>query len=593
MKRIPNDAALRRVLGEAATLIGFFRVSRRAGILLLASMILMIAWSLVVPIFEAPDEPAHWRYARYIHQTHQLPHYSAADPEAHSPPLYYLLVAPFASHSQIPPRLTWRDSNGTINLPSPPRITQNSVSDFSKYWPIRITRLISILISLTTVLFCYKVGVEVTDRESTGLLAGALVAFLPQFTFRSMNVSNDALVAALGSVVVYTIVRMVERGVGAKIAIAAALAMAGAFLAKASAIFFPGSFALAVLTDKISWDRKLKLLSAIGISVLLVAPWLIRNEILYGDIFVRKAILKAVPFLVRQKSITSSYFLDPFPRILALSFVGVFGRMNVLMPQWIYQAFAVLGGFALTGYLVGLTRREIDQRLTIILLSMVLLNLLVVIDFNLMFDQPQGRYMFPSLAAISILVALGLENLPYWSRTMRRVLVTAFFLINIYVLLTVALPTYWPPLPMANSTTITRLIPTSLSELYRANEGNYLQVTGDDPEVVVDIDLPASLYNFLVFKIQGEPTHGSVSGSVYLKMNDTNPIPDKRILFTWTLDRNPTKVIIPLYLYPEWRGRLVELRLKFFDLPDRTYKGPSLQVSEIQLAGSFSDTTGP
>jgi 4-amino-4-deoxy-L-arabinose transferase-like glycosyltransferase len=593
MKCLLNGEVSRRQFIRMGKIIDFFRLTKGARLLLLSSFILMVAWSFVIPVFEAPDEPAHWRYARYVHHNHTLPYYSAADPEAHSPPLYYLLVAPFARHSEVPPRLTWRDSDGTVNLPSPPRIMQNSFSDFDKYWPIRITRLVTILISLVTILFCYNVSVEMTGRESTGLLAGSLAAFLPQFTFRGMNVSNDALVSAFGSITIYIIVRMVKRGTNWKVAFACSVAMAGAFLSKASAIFFPASFALAVMTDGIPWTKKLKLLCTLGISALLAAPWLIRNKMLYGEFFVRQTIIRAVPFLVDRKSLTSSYFLRPFPQVLTMSFVGVFGRMNVVMPDWIYRAFTVLAGIALAGYAFGLVRREISWRLTLILSSIVLLNFSVVIDFNLMFSQPQGRYMFPSLAAISALTALGLENLPYWSRTIWRSCVAALVLINVYILVTIVLPAYWPPVQMAVSTAVTDLTPTSLGELSRANEGNDLRVMGDDPQIVVDADFSTSPYNFLVFKIQAKPAHGSAAGAVLLRTYNHNSAFQTRIPFRWRSDGTEAKVIIPLYCHPEWRGHLRELRIKFFDPTDLSYIGSLLQVSKIELVGSFSDTSGP
>ena len=45
-------------------------------LLLAAAFVLFAAWSLVVPINEAPDEPAHWQYARYLHDHWRLPHYA-------------------------------------------------------------------------------------------------------------------------------------------------------------------------------------------------------------------------------------------------------------------------------------------------------------------------------------------------------------------------------------------------------------------------------------------------------------------------------------------------------------------------------------
>jgi hypothetical protein len=55
---------------------------------------LLVAWAFVVPIFESPDEPHHWQYARYLHDEHRLPLFTSSFVEANSPPLYYMAIAP-------------------------------------------------------------------------------------------------------------------------------------------------------------------------------------------------------------------------------------------------------------------------------------------------------------------------------------------------------------------------------------------------------------------------------------------------------------------------------------------------------------------
>src|SRR5437762_12724461 len=52
-------------------------------------------YSLVVPPWEAPDEPAHFAYAAHLLDARALPRMvvGAGPTEAHQPPLYYLLAA--------------------------------------------------------------------------------------------------------------------------------------------------------------------------------------------------------------------------------------------------------------------------------------------------------------------------------------------------------------------------------------------------------------------------------------------------------------------------------------------------------------------
>ena len=57
-------------------------VNRRPGVtalqnlpwwVLVPASVLLVAWSLAVPVFEGPDEPAHWQYARYFRDHGQPP----------------------------------------------------------------------------------------------------------------------------------------------------------------------------------------------------------------------------------------------------------------------------------------------------------------------------------------------------------------------------------------------------------------------------------------------------------------------------------------------------------------------------------------
>ncbi|HEM61376.1 MAG TPA: hypothetical protein ENO24_03710, partial [Chloroflexi bacterium] len=55
-------------------------------------VILATAYSVIVPLGEAPDEVPHFTYIRYIVQNHALP-VGAEEHEGFQPPLYYLIGA--------------------------------------------------------------------------------------------------------------------------------------------------------------------------------------------------------------------------------------------------------------------------------------------------------------------------------------------------------------------------------------------------------------------------------------------------------------------------------------------------------------------
>jgi 4-amino-4-deoxy-L-arabinose transferase-like glycosyltransferase len=407
-------------------------------LLLGVSTALLLIWSFAVPIYESPDEDHHWAYAHYLHENWRLPMYSKQLFEAYSPPLYYLLAAPFAADSAEPKSIR----NNANESPLPPRWFDDSIFDSEQYWPIRAGRFVSIVISVLTILFCYKAGVEATGDESTGLLAGGLAIFLPQFTFRGMNVSNDALVTMMCAVVTCMIVRLIKRGFTWKLGIAISVASALAFLSKTNAIILPIPATLAILSTAGPWKPRLGRLSVLGIAFLIVFPWLARNQILYGDPLASRKMLEVVDFLVSHRPITSPYFVTMFPRKMAMSFIGMFGWMNLPLPNWLYLSFGLLVVISVIGYVRRGVLRQVDPHLFFILPTFPILSMAVAVYLNLSYTQAQGRFLFPALSAMVLMAAMGLERLPFWSKQLNYYLLGILFLVNLFIVGTIIIPAY-------------------------------------------------------------------------------------------------------------------------------------------------------
>jgi 4-amino-4-deoxy-L-arabinose transferase-like glycosyltransferase len=411
--------------------------------LLSASVCLLVAWSFAVPIFEAPDEISHWKVAQYINQHRGLPFYDGRMWDANQPPLYYALMAPFARPSDQPPSGLVLSPQGVQVAMDPPKVTVYSPADFRRFWPIRISRLITALMSVVGVVFCYLAAVEVTGRPITGILAAGLMAFLPQFTFRGMNVSNDALVTTTSAIALYCIMRIVVRGYTARRGIVTAVLIALAFLSKVNAMFLVCTLALAIVSEPSSWLTRFRRLGVFAVSLMIVLPWLIRNQILYGDLLATRQMFQVVPSLIDQKPITSRYFLTTFPDALAKSFVGVFGAMNVWLPPPVYWLFGLLGAVALLGLAWRLVRRRVGLRPILILFTAPVLVLAMTVQLNLTFSQPQGRYLFPALSAVAVLAAIGLEGIPLWRPSWTYVFTVLFAVCNVAILCALVVPTYW------------------------------------------------------------------------------------------------------------------------------------------------------
>lgn len=298
------------------------------------------------------------------------------------------------------------------------------------------------LISLLTVLWCYRAGVEAGGNSATGLLAGSLVAFLPEFSFRGMNVSDDALATMCSGAATYLMVR-ITREFDWKHGLLATFAIAGGILSKVITLFLPAPFALTLACDKAGWRSKFVRICVLGSLIMfMTGPWLVRNQHLYGDPLAHGVMYSALSADVRVKAFWSPYFVANVP-VLAASFVGLLGWMNLVLPKWVYAVYFLLLGFGGWSALRGLLKGLIDRELSLLLLSIIALNLIVLFVLNVDFDQPQGRYMFPALPAIAVLLAMGVESLPFWSNTLTRLTVAGWATANLIILVWVVIPAYW------------------------------------------------------------------------------------------------------------------------------------------------------
>jgi|SRR5579859_7465408 len=137
--------------------------------------------------------------------------------------------------------------------------------------------------------------------------------------------------------------------------------------------------------------------------------------------------LTTVSGLVDKKGLSSPHFRSTFSWLFVRSFIGAFGMMNVMLPEYIYDVYWVIGIGALVGYMRLAFQRNLPLRLFLVCFLFVFLNFLVVVDINITFTHAQGRYMFPDLAAIAFIVSIGLESLAKWPKHLSVIILIILF----------------------------------------------------------------------------------------------------------------------------------------------------------------------
>lgn len=414
-------------------------------LILLVYLILATLYAVNVPAWQAPDEPAHFNYVHELASTGQIPVLRMGDYdeayirlltsqrfppelsiaslryEAHQPPAYYLLAA-----------LVFRLTGGQL-LP---------------------LRLLSVALGALFVVLIYAiVRLIFPGRAELALGAAAFTAFLPMHVAQAASVNNDALAEVLLAAVLLLSIRYVKlamlgpRPPAAWDALAIGLLLGLALVAKVSAYV---AIPVALAAPLIAWyERKRSgtvhrspftdLLLILAPALLLALPWYLRNAQVYGnlDILARSWHDQVVVGqLTTGELLAQAGLVAVLERFLVWShssFWGVFGWMGVWMDARVYTAALAFGLVVVAGCMWqvadGRSRQSVArftfhvsrfQGWGLALLGVAALGTLgVYVAYNLQFVQPQGRYLFPALLAISLAVAVGWWTVVHWPAAAR------------------------------------------------------------------------------------------------------------------------------------------------------------------------------
>ena len=198
------------------------------GLLLALFFLTGIAYSLVVPAFETPDEIYHYAFARHLAAGNGLPVQGPEktgpwEQEGSQPPLYYSLVALATAGIDQSGLDEFAVRNPRANLGDPLQPGNKNFMLFSAQrrplqgvnLALRVGRWMSVVLGTLTVLFAYLLARYVfPDDRWARLLATALVATVPQFTFISASLSNDNMITVVSAAALVCLAALAKRGQG-------------------------------------------------------------------------------------------------------------------------------------------------------------------------------------------------------------------------------------------------------------------------------------------------------------------------------------------------------------------------------------------
>ncbi|MDX1413938.1 MAG: glycosyltransferase family 39 protein [Candidatus Promineifilaceae bacterium] len=440
-------------------------------LILIAYTVLGLAYSLVIPLAETPDESEHFRYLQAIARTGRLPvmlpeREANLTLEAHQPPLYYLLgtavTAPFdLDPADNPPE----NSCFSFEPADPGRKTAYLHS--SEEWPpardlyraFTTVRLFSVLMGAAAVAVAYLLGRQaVPTVPMFAPVMAALVAFNPQFIFITASMNNDVPTTLLGALMVaLTVSAITQPRLSTYLALGIVTGL-GILTKFALIAFWPLALVAAVwpalqltrspLRVSVNWsDLPGRLLLLLGLPLLIAGWWYLRNYQLYGDPLMWDVTLAAKGSVIAR---TSPFTLADLWEFIALHFQSFwlwFGWLNIKAPEWIYALLLLIVLLAVAGLIRWLRRREIAVELPA--LAMNALAVLAIYASLLQYIQTinwtgyQGRLAFAALASVTLFLTLGLFALG--GQKLGAGIGVGLFVLSVGALLFILLPAYPRP----------------------------------------------------------------------------------------------------------------------------------------------------
>ena len=290
-------------------------------------------------------------------------------------------------------------------------------------------RWASIALGALLIVVVYAAGRTLApQRAELAPLAAGIVAFIPMHTAMTAAINNDTLAELLASATLLAILLGLRRGFGTKGALAVGALCGGLLLTKVTVYLFVPLALLALALEAGAplgpgkpprWPVAAGRVGlALAVAAALAGWWFLRNLAVYGwpDAF---GLIRHDQVVVGQPrwpglgdNLESVRF---FLYSTFRSFWAQFGWMAVVVdplqqrPYWLLLLFTGLA----VGGLLRFRREELPSwppaaRLGLrFLLAALGLVALEVVAYNLSFIQAQGRYLYPAILPIGLLLALG------------------------------------------------------------------------------------------------------------------------------------------------------------------------------------------
>ncbi len=392
----------------------------------------------LVPVWQAPDEPAYYQEIEVVAMEHKIPGINNPKFIDH-PPLYYMAATPFYLVGSF-----WGEAASVYAI-----------------------RVFGILLLIGIGLISYLIAKELfPESEFIQLMTPALILLNPQLTFINGSVNSDSLLNFFFALFFWQGTRLVKKGIDVKSVIFMTLVIFGGLYTKERFLIatYVLGLLLLLLTIRFVWRRfDLSLVSIV-------------RKIRVIDVFVFLAsfflIFSNLDLISREQARVIHISYDSsFGNYLFRQFWGYFGWLNIPMSQREYELINWLPILASVGIMVGFLKLisvpkyifskdnkafsiVIDNKkrlvssdhliIYIFFVSSIILSLIAVSQYELYGAGSQGRYLFIIIIPFFIFISIGLNNLAEaGNKRLFTFIFIGLFIINFVALFNYIVPFYY------------------------------------------------------------------------------------------------------------------------------------------------------
>ena len=412
--------------------------------------LLAFGYSLLMPVWEAPDEPAHYHVAWYLARAHRYPtekmNYEAKQPRT----FYYLGAWVLRGLDELNTRYTeyYFPHEYRANIRVPIRRFDWNDKNYRFMLGVHVLRWINIIFGGLALWLNWKafqlIAIHKVELQLTAL---TLTALTPQYIHITSSVSNDTLGTLAGASLFYLSMQTLQDKTNRFMLLYIPLAVILPFVTKLTVL--PVSLALIIVVLWKSFFKSVQLkwlvISVVFVLVLagvfyVLLPEMIRAAI--GEINWRL-------FSLRKNALTYNYLVF-ISRQIIQTYWGEVGWLAVGLPSWISVFLPISGFMGAMLSLRSLSRsRNTDPtaRYWVAVWLIALLTILVVARNGLTTGATQGRFLFPAIGALSLLMAHGwYDILPERYQHKLPVFMLLFMLTcNLLLWFTGIIPIYYQP----------------------------------------------------------------------------------------------------------------------------------------------------